>query len=143
MAGKAWPTSHSVYLPSFGLTFSPRISLSGTTGSCPGRFPFRKQTLGCALQVSTAHGDRAGGALDLVDKRITEQAKAKTVDGQVLNWLCAAQERLAEQERILAGRPLPGSRRPGREDRRPRAPFGGPVGEASMREPVPVEPLPG
>jgi hypothetical protein len=46
--------------------------------------------------------------LDLVDKRITEQAKAKTIDGQVLNWLCAAQERLAEQERILAGRPAPG-----------------------------------
>jgi hypothetical protein len=59
--------------------------------------------------------------LDLVDKRIIEQAKAKTVDGQVLNWLCAAQERLAEQERILAGRPLPGSRRPSSEraDRRP------------------------
>jgi hypothetical protein len=57
--------------------------------------------------------------LDLVDKRITEQAKAKTVDGQVLNWLCAAQERLAEQERILAGRPLPGSRRPKDERARP------------------------
>jgi hypothetical protein len=50
--------------------------------------------------------------LDLVDRRITEQAKAKTLDGQVLNWLCAAQERLAEQERILAGHPLPGSRHP-------------------------------
>ena len=58
--------------------------------------------------------------LDLVDRRITEQAKAKTVDGQVLNWLCAAQERLAEQERILAGRPLPGSRKPAPE--RPTAP---------------------
>ena len=57
--------------------------------------------------------------LDLVDKRITEQANAKTVDGQVLNWLCSAQERLAEQERILAGRPLPGSRRP-RPEREPR-----------------------
>ena len=50
--------------------------------------------------------------LDLVDRRITEQANAKTVDGQVLNWLCSAQERLAEQERVLAGRPLPGSRKP-------------------------------
>jgi hypothetical protein len=56
--------------------------------------------------------------LDLVDKRITEQANAKTVDGQVLNWLCSAQERLAEQERILAGRPLPGSRRPASESKR-------------------------
>jgi hypothetical protein len=33
-------------------------------------------------------------------------------DPQRINWLAAAQERLAEQERILAGRPLPGSRRP-------------------------------
>lgn len=60
--------------------------------------------------------------LDLVDKRITEQANAKTVDGQVLNWLCAAQERLAEQERILAGRPLPGSRKPAPEPRKPSGP---------------------
>src|ERR1035441_6850830 len=60
--------------------------------------------------------------LDLVDKRITEQANAKTVDGQVLNWLCAAQERLAGQERILAGRPLPGSRRPAPEPRKPSGP---------------------
>ena len=50
--------------------------------------------------------------LDLVAKRITEQAKAKAVDGQVLNWLCADQERLAKQERVLSGRPLPGSRPP-------------------------------
>jgi hypothetical protein len=65
-----------------------------------------------ATAYVNARLSRVREQLDLVDKRITEQAKAKTVDGQVLNWLCAAQERLAEQERILAGRPLPGSRRP-------------------------------
>jgi hypothetical protein len=33
-------------------------------------------------------------------------------DAQQLNWLATAQARLSEQERILSGRPLPGSRRP-------------------------------
>src|ERR1035441_5498284 len=93
MAGKAWPTSHSVYLPSFGLTFSPRISLSGTTGSCPGRFPFRKQTLGCALQVSTAHGDRAGGALDLVVKKNPRQYPLFLAEnGQSITYLSVFKE---------------------------------------------------
>jgi len=55
---------------------------------------------------------RIRAQLDLVDARITEEADRKTADGQRLNWLASAQERLAEQERILAGRPLPGSRRP-------------------------------
>src|SRR5512135_2504762 len=58
---------------------------------------------------------RVRDQLDIIDQRITEEAsKLKGLDGQVLNWLCAAQERLAEQERILAGRPLPGSMRPTR-----------------------------
>jgi hypothetical protein len=60
--------------------------------------------------------------LDLVDKRIEELAKEAAVDGQLLNWLCAAQERLAEQERVLDNRPLPGSRRPSKDDARPRQP---------------------
>lgn len=50
--------------------------------------------------------------LDLVDAQIKAEATKSSPDGQVLNWLCAAQERLSEQERILADRPLPGSRRP-------------------------------
>ena len=54
----------------------------------------------------------------LVDNRITEQAQSKNVDGQVSNLARAAQERLAEQERILSGRPLPGSRCPSREKER-------------------------
>ena len=37
------------------------------------------------------------------------------VDPQKLDRLASAQSRLAEQERILAGRPLPGSRRPKEE----------------------------
>ena len=54
--------------------------------------------------------------LDLVDKAFETEATKATPDGQRLNWLAQAQERLAEQERILDNRPLPGSRRP-REDR--------------------------
>ena len=54
--------------------------------------------------------------LGLVDKAFETEATKATPDGQRLNWLAQAQERLAEQERILDNRPLPGSRRP-KEDR--------------------------
>lgn len=50
--------------------------------------------------------------LGLVDKAFETEATKATPDGQRLNWLAQAQERLAEQERLLSGRPLPGSRRP-------------------------------
>ena len=50
--------------------------------------------------------------LDLVDKRIEDEASKQGCDGQLLNWLCQAQDRLSDQERILDNRPLPGSRRP-------------------------------
>lgn len=50
--------------------------------------------------------------LDLIDQRINDIASKPSPDGQTLSWLCAAQERLSEQERVLAGRPLPGSIRP-------------------------------
>lgn len=42
-----------------------------------------------------------------LDKQILQ-----TRDPQALNWLASAQAKLAEQERILAGRPLPGNLRP-------------------------------
>lgn len=57
--------------------------------------------------------------LDSVDRAIEAEATKATPDGQRLNWLAQAQERLAEQERILDNRPLPGSRRP-KSDARPR-----------------------
>jgi hypothetical protein len=50
--------------------------------------------------------------LDLVDKAFETEATKATPDGQRLNWLAQAQERLAVQERVLDNRPLPGSRRP-------------------------------
>ena len=53
--------------------------------------------------------------LDQLDSAITRETGKQQPDGQRLNWLASAQERLAEQERILAGRPLPGSRRPAQE----------------------------
>lgn len=48
----------------------------------------------------------------LIDAAIMAEAGLNRPDGQRLNWLAAAQEKLAEQERLLAGRPLPGSRKP-------------------------------
>jgi hypothetical protein len=64
----------------------------------------------------------------------------------VLNWLCAAQERLAEQERILAGRPLPGSRKPAPEPRKPSGPSAwesfeerpAPAASAAISQPGPL-----
>jgi hypothetical protein len=54
----------------------------------------------------------------MVDTRIEEEACKTACDGQLLNWLCSAQERLAEQERLLANRPLPGTLKP-TPDRKP------------------------
>lgn len=76
-----------------------------------------------STEVALARLARVRKQLDLVDERITEElshdgtsigpdGQLQPCDGQLVNWLCAAQERLAEQERILAGRPLPGSLRP-------------------------------
>lgn len=52
------------------------------------------------------------GVLDLIDA----EAAKRSCDGQRLDRLAAALERLAEIERVLDGRPLPGSRRPERDD---------------------------
>jgi hypothetical protein len=49
--------------------------------------------------------------LDLVAKRITEELEKDKPDSRRLRDLSVAQYKLSEQERILAGRPLPGSRR--------------------------------
>ena len=50
--------------------------------------------------------------LDLLDQAIEKEASKAQPDGQRLNWLAQAQDRLSEQERRLSGRPLPGSRKP-------------------------------
>ena len=63
---------------------------------------------------------RVRAQLDQLDAAITRETAKDHPDGQRLNWLASAQERLAEQERQLAGRPLPGSFRP-REDRSARS----------------------
>ena len=58
---------------------------------------------------------RVRAQLDLVDKAFETEATKANPDGQRLNWFAQAQERLSEQERLLSGRPLPGSRRQGKE----------------------------
>jgi hypothetical protein len=50
--------------------------------------------------------------LNLVDRAIEIEASKDEPDGQRLNWLASAQERLAEQERQLDNRPAPGTLRP-------------------------------
>jgi hypothetical protein len=57
--------------------------------------------------------------LDLVANSILHELTKSNPDSRRLRDLSDAQRHLAEQERILAGRPLPGSRRP--KDHEPRA----------------------
>lgn len=71
--------------------------------------------------------------LDLVDEQIKAQAERRIPDGQTLNWLCAAQARLDEQERSLSNRPLPGTLRPRDTSKRRSEP---------TAEPLPSEPEP-
>lgn len=56
--------------------------------------------------------NRVRAQMDLINARLTEALKMKRPDPQAIDRLAAAQSRLSEQERILAGRPMPGSLRP-------------------------------
>ena len=56
--------------------------------------------------------------LQRLDRQLDDALEAEPLDGRLLNDLAAAQSRLADQEQRLAGRPLPGSRRPGKERQR-------------------------
>ena len=53
--------------------------------------------------------------LDDLDKLIASEIASAAPDAQRLDRYASAQARLATQEQQLAGRPLPGSRRPGKE----------------------------
>lgn len=55
---------------------------------------------------------RVRAQVDGLLNHIDAELDKRKADGQRLNWLASALERLAELERILDGRPLPGSRRP-------------------------------
>ncbi len=57
--------------------------------------------------------------IELLSQRIDEELEKRSADGQKLNWLCSALERLQEQERELSGRPLPGTLKPRPEPGRP------------------------
>lgn len=69
--------------------------------------------------------------LALVDSRIEREAKKEGADGQLLNWLCAAQERLNDQEFALSARPKPGNMRVAHSQPIRRPPSSGPLGLAS------------
>jgi hypothetical protein len=55
---------------------------------------------------------RVRRCLDLIDARVEEEAVKRNADGQRLSWLSTAADKLAEQERKLAGRPEPARLRP-------------------------------
>jgi hypothetical protein len=65
-----------------------------------------------------------------LDAQIDAALEAKTLDARLLADLAAAKARFCTQEQQLAGRPLPGSRRPGRERRGQPLPTSGPGGAA-------------
>lgn len=58
---------------------------------------------------------RVRAQIEWLSDQIDSELSKKQPDGQQLNWFCTALERLSELERTTDGRPLPGSRRPGRE----------------------------
>jgi hypothetical protein len=66
--------------------------------------------------------------LDLVAGLITKELEGTDVDSKRIRELTDAQTRLSELERVLAGRPLPGSRKPAAEPRR----------KASQSSPAPI-----
>lgn len=80
----------------------------------PGRAAAPSPEDGYAEQVLL----RTRTQLDLVAQRILEELQSRKPDSRRLRDLSDAQRHLAEQERILAGRPLPGSRRPQAEGKR-------------------------
>jgi hypothetical protein len=96
-----------------------------TPGAPPGTDPYVTERL-----------SRVRGQLDRLDGLMATEK-----DPQRIDRLASAQYRLAEQERILSGRPLPGSRRPGREPARHERP----AVDNWQPKPVraPVEPLRG
>ena len=55
---------------------------------------------------------RVRGQLDTLDARLEAELRAAKPDSRAIREITEAQNRLSEQERILAGRPLPGSRKP-------------------------------
>jgi hypothetical protein len=84
---------------------------------------------------------RVRAQLDKLDGTISLELKKKRPDGQRLNWLAQAQERLSDQERELAGRPRLSTVKPAarRQPRSPDAPL--PYSVARPEPPVVVQPV--
>ena len=70
---------------------------------------------------------RVRGQLDLLDKQIESLLSADMVDYQAVERAARSSGSLAEQERTLDGRPLPGSMRPRPERRQQQVRLPGPV----------------
>jgi hypothetical protein len=74
---------------------------------------------------------RVRAQLDRLDDMISREK-----DPHFIDRLASAQQRLSEQERILAGRPLPGSQRPRTPARQPAGGPVDPVGPIGPAEPL-------
>ena len=75
------------------------------------------QTPQIPAQLADYHETRLTRVRVMLDELDAQQLKTR--DPQQRERLARAQTLLAEQERILAGRPLPGARRPGPASDRP------------------------
>jgi hypothetical protein len=78
-----------------------------------------RQTIDTLVESPTVdfHAKRLARVRVQLDRIDSELERCSLSDSKRIRDLTDAQLRLSEQERILAGRPLPGSRRPGREVR--------------------------
>lgn len=82
---------------------------------------------------------RVRALVDRLLSRLAEQTDRKRIDGLRVNQLAQALDRLAEVERRLAGRPMPGSLKPTADRSRPAPP---PVPRPSLPpEPPPARTL--
>ena len=88
--------------------------------------------------------------IEFLLSRIDEEASKPRADGARVDRLASALERILEAERVADGRPLPGSRRPPREDPpsaakpapRPAFTHAGPAPRAAAQPPGPSQPAP-
>ena len=98
-----------------------------------------------ALDFNERTLSRVRVQMDSVADEIDKELLRTVPDSKRLKELTDSFDRLSDRERILAGRPLPGSRKPAperSEKRSSRMADPSPVSEAPVEQPRPVQPEP-